>query len=303
MVEYHTSALECQFCDEEFENSAELVKHIEKHTRLEIRPYSCSICKSKFSRKELLDNHKCQGLTSSSNLSCIDCKVYFQSEAAQTNHSLEKHANSNFCPICKMKLETLPEILFHVRSHFTNSSKITSFCKGCMQDFEDDCFYTHSCPMAIKEEAPVEEENLLSTDTEQIVVCAICGKEFPSEQELDNHISDVVSKATEVARAKFCKFCEVTFATRSSFEAHVISKHLSALQCPFCLVYISTKRSMEQHLLHHTNIHRIAMFCDHCNRQFFSQGVYDNHSCESSCDDEETKPKEENDMQVGKKHK
>jgi len=287
MVEYHCFAKTCQFCDAEFETSNLLIEHVKLHTRLEIRPFCCSLCNRSFNKEEVLLNHKCQGKGQTTKSSCKDCKIYFQSETAQVCHLLDHHSQDNFCPLCKAPFDSAQEILSHMEVHFSISSKVTTFCGKCTTNFElEDDFYAHRCIEEIKEEPMADEENVQTTDTEQILVCSICGKEFPTEDELEDHLQRMVEQATEIAKKKNCSFCEVIFATRSSFETHMIQHHLSALQCPFCLKFLSSRRLMEQHLLHHTNIHRLPKYCKICSKVFFSEGLFENHSCESESEEE-----------------
>lgn len=291
MVEYHSMQNRCQFCDSDFEDTLDLIAHVKIHTLLEIRPYSCEICGSRFAKKETWKNHKCQG-KGSAVLVCRDCKIYFQCAKNMDLHLIAYHAQSNSCPICNgFSSHTVPELLDHIKEHFNETSKLLVVCSKCMMSFGTDSdFYNHCCGVGFR--GFTKEEVDFSSDAEVIVACSICGIEFATEGELEQHLQETVSAAVEIAKEKLCKCCNVKFATRSSFETHVIGKHLSSLQCCFCLKYFASRRAMEQHLLHHSNIHRHPQFCSTCSKIYFSQGLWENHSCESSNEDEEVQRKD-----------
>jgi hypothetical protein len=287
MVEFHCSEKMCQFCDALFEDSNLLIEHVKVHTRLEIRPFSCEKCESRFSKKEIWSSHKCQGKGNSPNLVCMDCKIYFQCEKTKDMHLIAHHAEHSNCPVCKCSSESMAELLEHVKTHFNPTSQLSVVCGKCMASFADDkAFYNHCCGNGFKGFQDVEVIEF-SSDTEQMVACSICGKEFSSDDELEAHIKQAVGDALQIAKEKLCRSCNVKFAVRSSFEAHIIQRHLSSLQCGFCMKYFASRRAMEQHLLHHTNIHRHPRFCNACSKMYFSDGLYENHSCESTTEEED----------------
>lgn len=288
MVEFHCMEIQCQFCGEDFKEGNDLIQHAKLHTRLEIRPFQCKTCNSRFGKETLKKFHQCQGKKKISKLECIDCRAYFQCRKTFEIHLLTHHWHSSICPICKCSSENLPELLEHVKGHFTSSSQLLVFCSKCMVSFMDEkAFYDHFCEKGFKGFQETEVIEFSSSDEEQMVACNICGKEFSTERELEEHLQQTVSEATQIAKEKLCRHCDVEFAVRSSFEAHIIQRHLSSLQCGFCLKYFASRQAMEQHLLHHTNIHRQPRFCNACAKMFFSEGLYENHSCESANDEDE----------------
>ncbi|XP_065338733.1 zinc finger protein 423-like isoform X2 [Cloeon dipterum] len=296
MVEYHCFERICQFCDDEFANCEELIKHVRVHTLLTIRPYCCTQCESTFSKVENLQNHKCQGKGISTNPVCKTCNVYFQSDKAFEMHWIKKHSLEYLCPVCKLDTSTCSKLLTHVQQEHAADVVISFLCIKCDETFKEDAGYeAHKCVIDAPELSNYpcsddQSENECSLDDDsRPLACAICGKEFELLEALDKHIAMTVEEATCIAARKHCSFCDVYFATRSSFESHMIQQHLSAMKCPFCLKFFATKFSLEQHLLHHTNLHRSEFYCKSCRRIYFSRGLFQSHLCLSDEESESDK--------------
>ncbi|XP_059477200.1 uncharacterized protein LOC132197726 isoform X2 [Neocloeon triangulifer] len=277
MVECHSSEKRCQFCEEDFNAAEELVKHCKVHTSLNITPFICPLCCLCFSLRENLESHNCSGSSPPAKIFCAPCKICFSSNLAHEFHMLYQHSETYNCPTCKSENESYTQLFGHLKKDHSESLILSFLCGKCRQLFEtEDDYHIHRCVVDGASMLEITE----SESSDQLLACLICGMEFNCEEELDVHFNTLVGEAIKIAKEKFCSFCKVEFATRSSFESHMIRHHLSIHQCPFCLKFFSSKNAMERHLLHHTNIHRHELYCGTCRRILFSRGLFESHVCQ-----------------------
>lgn len=108
------------------------------------------------------------------------------------------------------------------------------------------------------------ENQLLSSESDNLFSCAMCCKLFATSYELTNHL-----QAYHTGEKPFCcEFCETSFKRITELECHYLTHTDSgAFSCYLCNWKFSTETALQNHLLFHTDKKTIPM-CEICGDKY-----------------------------------
>lgn len=227
----------CDICNRVFRSKSGRAEHRKSHAKLtdhhlslqksvlvsESRPllnrvlkYRCGVCNERFRDPEELSEHGCMAAKERPH-SCLDCKKYFlhasHLKKHRTTHHHSRPGGDYPCSHCNSAFSSSRHFLSHLESHVNTAVGIK--CKSDGKDWVSS--HTFQCP--------------------------VCPQYFATATELMGHFSMHRESSIE------CKFCKMTFSSRSRLEEHELCHLTSAtqFQCTKCGRSFMGSDAFQQH--------------------------------------------------------
>ncbi|XP_055613042.1 PR domain zinc finger protein 5-like [Uranotaenia lowii] len=285
--------LRCCQCGDDFEDGAQLMKHVKETHFLEQPPnprFQCMICYGCFPNMLKLTDHLKD--SSGTRLYCCrmaDCDFQTNQRILMKKHvELGNHFNSDdlskpieeeepcefFCcfRLCNSMFDTRIELEEHIQEeHAGQRSNNYHFSK----DTDDS---GGICPLCLRDfPSPVAYREHIKSQTSRKHVCPKCNRRFVNRDLLIRH--DKYAHHERKSQMDFqCDHCESSFATKYTLREHVkrVHENVMPFQCPTCGRAFAKKSSLKQHEL---NMHLVekAFKCAVCPAQFGIKALLQNH--------------------------
>ena len=232
----------CKYCDIIMTSSKSLKKHQKKHFR---------------------------GLKSTSNeLICTLCRITVQRHELKW-HMHQSHANEPrhklsskkvFCTKCTYSAKTSKHLDLHIIENHQELLKIE--CRLCDQRFLTQEKYSNH----------FRDSHGKSFD-EELKLCYLCNKKFPTVANLYQHYSIVHMKKDE---NYFCSLCSKYFYGQNDYDKHQDEYHKhDKFQCGLCLIEFEDAEFCEAHVLVHKKKSKFR--CGICSFYFETKEILKNH--------------------------
>lgn len=192
--------------------------------------YRCGVCNERFGDPEELSEHGCLAAKERPYL-CLDCKKYFlhasHLKKHRTTHHQSRPGGDYPCNHCNSAFSSSSHFLSHLESHVNTTVGIK--CQSEGKDWVPS--HTFQCP--------------------------VCHQYFATATELMGHFSMHREDSFE------CKFCKMTFSSRSKLKEHERNHLTSAtrFQCTKCGRSFMGSEAFQQHHCSHkeqTNVENKA---------------------------------------------
>nr|XP_022301662.1 zinc finger protein Xfin-like [Crassostrea virginica] len=252
----------CKVCGKGFVQATHLRRHMFLHSQ--VRNYACGICKKRFYQNEDLKRHMLTHLNKKT-YKCTMCdKSYYQ--LGSLNQHMRCHSGKKpfQCSICKACFSQKIAMIVHMRKH---TGEKPFKCENCGK-----CFISKR---VCKEHMKTHEQTYIA------FTCFKCEREFPSEQDLKDHVTiehpterlEQVVKVMVVdnqgARIEnpppeadkddddedgilnTCDICMMSFPDVEGLEKHTIEDHKSENEnvCELCLGTYENQEQFADHLV------------------------------------------------------
>ena len=185
------------------------------------------------------------------------------------------------CPFCGVELASKSDVRSHVAKEHEQKQKdctvqvTTAIVKGTPEDDIQSQVDTED-PLAI--EATVDQAqpkdidgNATATDGDSGHVCNLCGKVFPLDASLQEHVRTHLS-----TKEHQCETCGKTFCQASSLKQHqLVHSGLKPYSCHICGVSFRKTHHLRRHFLVHTGERPYQ--CEFCDKTFTSSGNLNKH--------------------------
>ena len=232
----------CKYCDIIMTSSKSLKKHQKKHFK---------------------------GLKSTSNeLICTSCRITVQRHELKW-HMHQSHANESryklsskkvFCAKCTYSAKTSKHLDLHIIENHQELLKIE--CRLCDQRFLTQEKYSNH----------FRNSHRKSFD-EDLKLCYLCNKKFPTVANLYQHYSIVHMKKNE---NYFCSLCSKYFYGQNDYDKHQDEYHKhDKFQCGLCLIEFEDAELCEAHVLVHKKKSKFR--CAICSFYFETEKILKNH--------------------------
>jgi len=201
----------CTVCNFVASNLQNLKRHLNVH--LDIKPFTCSYCGTRYKQKADLKRHVSMKHTQTApKFECEHCKKTFGRKSELNRHvsTLHKNPATSECKCCKVKFESRLELEVHIAaSHFV--------CKLC----PNLVYY------ARKADLKVHNTNKHNENDSPNFICAICNSTFNWKKDLKRHERQAHSFLGEPLQ---CDACKEVFFEKWAFLDH--QKHRRCFSIP-----------------------------------------------------------------------
>jgi len=246
-----TKSLQCNMCDNKFDNNSDLKKHkSSEHSRKKKIPvatptyppteitsqaptendskkFKCGICTMEFETEDSLENHKPSHV-----FQCEECGLQFEKKEKLASH---KKSHIVKCEKCKEKFETLEDLESHKIIH-----KIK--CEFCEILFD-------------------RKDRMEQHKQSHMIKCSKCKEKFYGQQQLEEHV--------KIDHYFKCEKCDLVFDTSNKLKDHNRQDHY--FKCSFCDTCLDSKDEIEAH---EKEVHQT---CEDCEDEFTWTDV--DHKC------------------------
>ena len=219
--------------------------------------FECRICNRIFGYKNNLVSHQkaLHGFIGKKILDydCKYCGETIKGKLKLSKHIISQHpdAAGELCDLCGKSFKTETKLMRHISVHKTRERNLhCSFCPK--KFFRKDILTVHE---------------KLHTNP---LLCKQCGKKFPEQRYLDNHLLLHAEKKWE------CQLCPKMFSTQELLKKH--SENHSELKCHVCKICLKgfkTELELSKHQLEHSNIYPLR--CDICQKGFLHDSQLEKH--------------------------
>jgi len=219
--------------------------------------FECRICNKMFGYKNNLVSHQktFHGFLGKKILEypCKHCGEIIRGKLKLSKHIIAAHpdANGELCDLCGKSFATEIKLLRHISVHKSRERNLH-------------CSY---CPKKFFRRDVLNVHEKVHTSP---VICTECGKKFPEQRYLDNHMVLHAEKKYE------CHYCPRSYVTEDLLKKH-FKTHSSSLShtCNFCLKGFRSKSELNKHKLEHSE--EFPLKCSICHKGFLHDSQLEKH--------------------------
>ncbi|CAH2061754.1 unnamed protein product, partial [Iphiclides podalirius] len=278
----------CALCGLLLGQKGAYVQHLEKHASKQqadkSKVHECTVCKKKYSSRQLLGEHM-NTHSGARPHRCALCGKTFASKYTHQSH-LKTHLDRPRpykCEQCGKSFLTQQNLNQHEKTH----SGVKDFiCKVCGKAFGTQHnlkvhgvvhsgtrpFVCGVCGKAFARRAEVRDHLRIHTG-ERPFSCEICGASFTQRSNLHSH-----RRATHLDDKRYkCQLCPKRFKRRRLLDYHVKASHTGErpLQCEVCRVTFVYPEHYKKHLRIHSG--EKPFVCEVCGKSFNSRDNRNTH--------------------------
>ncbi|KAK7878759.1 hypothetical protein WMY93_030919 [Mugilogobius chulae] len=256
----------CSFCGKVFSYASTLRQHMITHSNE--RPFSCSMCDSKFKNKHglkdhMMSIHKIQVIPTKQNHGGILKVCTVCGKAFVKNSLLKKHMRTHSderpfsCPVCLSRFKRKDCLTKHMTVHKTNpdSSEETSAPRTCSI-----CGKTFRVPYLLKNHMQCHSD-------ERPFSCSVCGKAFKRKIGLYSHMF-VHKTQTETT--------STSDEPQDSSSTMGQAQSKSPIVCLVCGKHFPWQNYLKKHMFSHTGEKPFS--CSICGKSFSRKAKLTLHS-------------------------
>ena len=238
----------CKLCSSVFKELYKAREHANIH--LELKPFECGECPSRFHRRATLTKHQ-QQKHSEVALKCPKCNKRYQSIEIYEAH-VESCEKQHVCQECGSAFYST----VHLKKHnLSVHGEKTHQCHICTKAFPTKFRLTSHISYTHEGKARPNKE----------IICDICGLSFQGTHKMKRHMS----VHTGVKDYK-CDQCHKQYLDSNSLKNHMMTVHLKVkpFVCEICAMEFTVKSNMLRHLRRHRGEYRF--FCEDCGKGFIA---------------------------------
>ena len=227
-----SSEFKCPFCLKKF--SKEVLMNDHMNTYHKSKPYSCKICRHRFTQVKNLRRHVLQVHRSNAQLMCHYCGEDFKSGGEERPFKCRLFG-------CDLVFESLSELRSH---HFLKCpqnpelkdvSNAAYSCDTCGRLFTTEAYLrNHIISIHQKQDRVVEVGERADGGQEDCdfkFKCSMCPKKFSSEAALNTHM-----QSHQDTKPFQCKVCSLVFSRLINMRKHFLTSHaeIAEFTCEYC---------------------------------------------------------------------
>ena len=219
--------------------------------------FECRLCNKMFGYKNNLVAHQraVHGLEAKKILSynCKHCKEVLKGKLKLSKHIVTAHpdASGELCDLCGKSFQTEIKLLRHISVHKSRERNL--HCSFCPKKF-------------FRKDILIVHEKVHTNP----VICKECGKKFPEERYLDNHMFLHKEKTHD------CIYCAKSFASEELLTKHYeIHNDLQSHVCSFCMKGFRSKLELKRHKAEHSS--DFPLKCHVCHKGFLHDSQLEKH--------------------------
>ncbi|OXA37568.1 zinc finger protein 287 [Folsomia candida] len=293
-------SLSCPTCPKKFAISQLHKRHLENHAKLDMFPFFCPICDTRFKREGQLKRHtmgSCPLLETTSKeqktFPCSNCDAKFLQPIKLAIHQRSRHPEllTWICATCGSLHLTESHLATHSLLHENSDSYGCLVCKRGIFNTKDHLSLHLSknhtgeatipcgvpgCP-ALFPNVPSKLQHMGSAHNEAVFPCTSCAEKFVT---LSARIAHAQSAHKDAGLESFpCEWdaCGKVFTTRAALGRHVRKLHMRIghKMCEICGKELTTPQSYRDHMKIHNGVKDII--CEVCGRGFTCRKILECH--------------------------
>ncbi|CAG4960877.1 unnamed protein product [Parnassius apollo] len=278
----------CAICGVVMRKKADYLSHLEKHSNKlqsdKSKAHECTICKKKYSSRQLLGEHM-NAHSGSRPHACPACGKSFASKYTYQSH-LKTHLDRPRpfkCDQCGKSFLTQQNLNQHEKIHSGVKDFVCNVCNkafGTQHNLEvhgvvhsgNRPFVCGVCGKAFARRAEVRDHMRIHTG-ERPFACDVCGARFTQRSNLHSH-----RRATHLDdRRHRCQLCPKRFKRRRLLDYHVKASHTGErpLQCEVCQATFVYPEHFKKHMRIHSG--EKPYLCEVCGKSFNSRDNRNTH--------------------------
>jgi len=219
--------------------------------------FECRLCNKMFGYKNNLVSHQktFHGFLGKKILEypCKHCGEIIRGKLKLSKHIIAAHpdAKGELCDLCGKSFATEIKLLRHISVHKSRERNLH-------------CSY---CPKKFFRRDVLNVHEKVHTSP---VICTECGKKFPEQRYLDNHMVLHAEKKYE------CHYCPRSYVTEELLKKHY-KTHSNTLShnCNFCPKGFRSKSELNKHKLEHSD--EFPLKCSICHKGFLHDSQLEKH--------------------------
>ncbi len=188
-------------------------------------------------------------------------------------HTSESKGRLYPCPFCGVELASKSDVRSHVaKDHEQKKESLQQqVMSSVVEENENpDRDTNNDFNVVYSDESKISKNN---GESEQNHVCNLCGKTFPMDASLQEHVRTHLNASSKEYQ---CETCGKTFCQASSLKAHqLVHSGLKPHTCNICQASFRKTHHLRRHFLIHTGERPYQ--CDFCDRTFTSSGNLNKH--------------------------
>lgn len=207
---------------------------------------------------------------------CTQCGKTFTQVANMKRHMLTHTSESKGrlypCPFCGVELASKSDVRSHVAKEH-EQKKESQQPKAARSSVVEENPDGETNNELITVYADEDKSSKPTDEGEETHVCNLCGKTFPMDASLQEHVRTHLNASSKDFQ---CETCGKTFCQASSLKAHqLVHSGIKPHTCNVCQASFRKTHHLRRHYLVHTGERPYQ--CDFCDRTFTSSGNLNKH--------------------------